>query len=677
MRLSEHLTRSWLAFGLSVLLLILCSFFPDSRLWALNRLGYLSTFHLVAYPLIAIGFALGLIGLTRTAGAAISGRAYGGLVAGFGGAALAAFVLARSRMHFLGDGFLQLSLLAAEHPVIKLRNFGGEMVPYVLSHLLGSGEAAVLLAYQLVSYAAGMVFIAMSALAARRLYASRLDALLFVLALCTGGYAVLFFGYVENYALFVLLVGAYCLIGMFVADGALARSWLLVTQAACLVFHVFGILLLPVTLYLLLDDSSVGRRFRKLSPMARWSLIVFGVVASGIALIASYHTGYMLRFTMVPLTDGPYAVDDYWLFSGAHLLDFANLLFLLCPGLLVGLSVLMPAGGRTPKRTRRSRFLMVVSLVALGAVFLIDPKLGMPRDWDLFSFAGIPLVLLVADSLLVRATAGHRSAVALMVASALLLLAIRVSVLATPSAALRQIHAYLYLDPVKNHNVWPVLAKYYESNGDSEAARESEQEREKLLPEETWLRAAREAGRKGDHQRALRLTLRAAPRYRGMETFHANYGSALLNLGRADEAFEELRIAQTLNPYSAIVLANLGMIYLNRGEPDKAESYWRTVLEREPYSGLAVYGLTAINSRRNDLAALPDLLDRGSKVSQMRADFFEMIAAAALRGRDYPLAGRALEAGRTHGVSEATIDTLRTRHPSLGPYLEAKAGRSE
>ena len=38
---------------------------------------------------------------------------------------------------------------------------------------------------------------------------------------------------------------------------------------------------------------------------------------------------------------------------------------------------------------------MAIMLVCcLGAVFVLDPKLGMPRDWDLFSFAGVPFVVL-------------------------------------------------------------------------------------------------------------------------------------------------------------------------------------------------------------------------------------------------------------------------------------------
>jgi tetratricopeptide (TPR) repeat protein len=663
------------AFGLTIIATVVGAFFPESRLWAINQLGYLPHWAIAVFPIGIAALGLSAASFFNRHGGLITTRMFPAVVSGFVVFAVAAFVLMHTRTHFLGDGYTSISLLASDNPLIKWRNFGGEIVPYWLAQVIGNGtEAAVEQAYQFVSYGAGVLFIIMAAWSARRLYSGPVDALLFVLVLCTGGHMLLFFGYVENYALFVVSVGAYCLVGLRIADGQVSRCWLLPAQAMCLFFHVFGVLLIPATVFVLIADTKPGRRWARLTRSIRAGSLAGAALVVLILAVAAYRASYGFRFALVPPLPGKFAIENYWLFSAAHLLDFGNLLIIMWPGLLVALTAMALKDGRTVS-SRRTHFLLLVTSLTLGAVFLIDPKIGMPRDWDLFSFAGLPLGMLLFDRLSASNTTIRRTATVLVVAAGFLLLVIRVVVLATPEAALRQNHAYAYLDPVKNHNSWPILIAYYEKAGDPVSARTSHQERTELLPEETWMTAARQAMKDGDHHSALRLSLRAAPRYHGVGSFHANYGSALLNLGRADEAYEELRIAQALNPYNPIVLANLGIIYLNRGDAETAERYWRQTLDREPNSRLATYGLTAISSRNGNLATLPDLLERGATIENMRLDFYEMIAGAALRGKDYALAARALGLGRKRGLSDAEVKNLLTANPALAPYLRTELGK--
>ncbi|MCK4461803.1 MAG: hypothetical protein KAW46_08350, partial [candidate division Zixibacteria bacterium] len=123
------------------------------------------------------------------------------------------FYFLRARTHFLGDGYTLLSSLATDQATaMKIREYGESLLHIWLENLIGGdGQAAALLSYQIISIAAGLLFVIVTALFASKLFERTADRVLFLLGVCTGGYMLLFFGYVENYSLFVLSVLVYTL----------------------------------------------------------------------------------------------------------------------------------------------------------------------------------------------------------------------------------------------------------------------------------------------------------------------------------------------------------------------------------------------------------------------------------------------------------------------------------
>ena len=128
--------------------------------------------------------------------------------------------------------------------------------------------------------------------------------------------------------------------------------------------------------------------------------------------------------------------------------DFSNLLFLLVPGLLVILFV-TPNVLRTAVAGSRSvKFLSSVLLVCLAVAFVFDPKLGMPRDWDLFAFAGVPLAILSYLLLFMsseRIPATGRAAV-LVISLGFLSLIPRAIAQVVPEISIQHVEAYFELD---------------------------------------------------------------------------------------------------------------------------------------------------------------------------------------------------------------------------------------
>ena len=102
---------------------------------------------------------------------------------------------------------------------------------------------------------------------------------------------------------------------------------------------------------------------------------------------------------IIPLFKGHPMTPGYWLFSPAHLLDIVNEFLLVTP-LLPVLTIL---GWKSPKAIiddGTSLFFGVLGLGGLIFMFIIDPKLGMARDWDLFALVAFPWLLLFARNVL-------------------------------------------------------------------------------------------------------------------------------------------------------------------------------------------------------------------------------------------------------------------------------------
>ena len=139
-----------------------------------------------------------------------------------------------------------------------------------------------------------------------------------------------------------------------------------------------------------------GDREKKQGNLVRFSLSAGTVllVAVALFLLQKYNPEPkgLDYYLMSPLGSGQ---GSYSLFSLSHLLDLINHQLLVSPvGLLMLLTSVLAFSGRTGRRDRAARFLLILSLCTLAYAFLADPKLGYPRDWDLFAFSALGYTLL-------------------------------------------------------------------------------------------------------------------------------------------------------------------------------------------------------------------------------------------------------------------------------------------
>jgi len=408
------------------------SFLPALRLWGINHLAfYPLPARILALALVAVTFvpvvARGFYGAIVRAVESLSasrGRGTILIVVAAAAAAVICFQL-RSATNLLGDGQLIAQSFAAAHEgskfvimrsvpaILKEEHiapgatlfFYGSMRAY--TKLLGGDPVTGMRLF--VCLLGGLLVYVLLRLARDTPAPSGLRAWLLGLGLssCT---AVMFFGYIENYAALVFLLALYMVCAFRVMHGRGSLVWCVILLAVAAYTHVQGALFAPSLALLVLWRLARGRR-RRVVDVATPVLAALTLVG----LVAGAWTPYGEHY--LPLLGKG---DDPGMLSPSHLVDMANEIMMLMPALPVflvmawvgrGLHRALPEADQ--KRLRREtetgawfmeliewRFVGLVLLPCTLYLFVFRPEIGMARDWDLFtmvSVALLPLALLVLN----------------------------------------------------------------------------------------------------------------------------------------------------------------------------------------------------------------------------------------------------------------------------------------
>jgi len=273
------------AYYVTLATLVIGAFFPEQRIWGVNWWGYYPLW--VVLVLAALGAVAPLIlrfferrwdSPPENAELSDRGLRYwlpaAGLIALFS----LLFYLLRAETHFLGDGYALLSVLGEKSPLaLKVREVGESLV-HIWSRLaLGGVGQAALIGSQIISIASGVAFLTAIGFFAGRLFERTSDRLLFLMGLASGGYMLLFFGYVEYYSLFVLSVLVFTLTGLLVSRGEANRWLMLPLLALAVFFHILGVTLIPAAVYLLVIRTRAGHAIARMKLTSRAAIALITV----------------------------------------------------------------------------------------------------------------------------------------------------------------------------------------------------------------------------------------------------------------------------------------------------------------------------------------------------------------------------------------------------------------
>ncbi|MCH7948634.1 MAG: hypothetical protein IIC66_12640, partial [candidate division Zixibacteria bacterium] len=579
------------AYYFTITLFALASMFPENRIWGINQWAYYSEIWRVlifcAALLIPPTWSLLRKGrspsIDRDIKTYLNGRR-NYIIMSFVVMVIMglSFYFLAGKVHFLGDGYLNLASLASESPLIK-DTAAGEVLTHIWVKSLtgGHGETAALLSFQIVSILSGIVLLGILSFMSRHIFENRVDSFFFTLGLASSGFMLLYFGYVEYYSLFVLSVAIYTLGGLLIVSGQL-NKWFIVPLLICpIFFHVLGVTLIPSSLFILLAGTKFYDLILKLTNRTKWIMILVGTVLFMTTFVYFYTSNYSFRFAVLPVLPDRFTVEGYTLFSINHVIDFLNLLLLLVPGLLIFLVLLPNLYSKGNLSQKPYQYLVILMFSTLGAVFLIDPRLGMPRDWDLLSFSGIPLAAFVYYSILNNRQLVRRymivSVIIVVGFFSLLPRAVRQHI---PEFAIAEFNSYAALDLTKNRIARIALVDYYQKTGDTTNVKIESQKYLNDFPEReghllSVVYTLIDMNMKSEALEIAKQAIRNDPM--GHSAYFA-LGVAYFESQNMDSAILYFQIANGMNPQSPDNLYMLGMAYAGKNNINEAEDVFKTFI---------------------------------------------------------------------------------------------------
>jgi len=642
----------WLSYLSTVALFTVTGLFPWGRIWGINQWGFFPGWA----PVVGLIIALVVPFMVQRA-AGPGGRTspgYRSRAASVAAVAtpvvfLALFWLFRSRIHLYGDGYLRLESLSRVNPMNRISDFGATWILKQLYHILEAfaGNPG-LLTYQVASIVGGTILVAGAVVIVRRFVSDNVDRLLFTLAVISGGYGLLFFGYVENYTLFVPAVGLYCLIGLKALETGQGRLYALIPALAAVFLHVFGVMLIPSLVYLLCSGNRVGRFFNRIRPAYKWGAVVLDAVTGLLIIFELWSSSYFVRFSLLPLAVNRYTVDSYTALSGEHLADILNLLMQLFPALPLAASLLLFRPVRRTLKQPGGLFLAVMILSSLAGVMILRPQLGMPRDWDMFAFVGLPMVILTVFLLIKtgRELRSYRKLIVAIIVLNSLGLAPRIASQVIPEVAVGQAENWGRIDPKKRIYINRALQDYYRLSGQTLKAAELAQNWTNRFPEARLMEEGRRLMGEGQFQQAEDKLQRAIAYNPMFSPAYRELGSCLLSLNKTDSAVILFKIADGFNPGNPAVLNELGVAFAASGHANEAEKCWREILRIDRYDTEAMLNLLKLYSTEGQSSKYVEALKEVAKwpavpkpAERWLGDYYRSIGRQDLAEQHYRKAG--------------------------------------
>lgn len=655
---------------------VLVSIYPGNRIWGLNQWAFLSQLWYILFISVSVLLPSFFWLIMRKIGASAklkvrsifeSSKVYFVLSVVLICAMGIFFYLLRAKMHFLGDGYLNLSSLASSEPYIKFSSYGTTQAHIWLKSILGNdGESSALLSFQIISILSGLTFIIATSTLARKLFENRLDSLLFTLGMISSGYMLMFFGYVEYYSLFVLSLLIYTIVGLLIINGNVKKWIILPLFFIPSFFHVLGITLIPSFLFILFSDTKPCQAILKLKTKTKWLLSLISFLAMIITFFYFYFESYQFRFAVVPIISDRFTVEGYTLFSFNHFVDFFNLLILLLPGLPLFLLILAYYSKNQIYKQKAFRFLLVLLLSTLGAVFIIDPKLGMPRDWDLLSFSGIPLAVLAYYTILSNQQIPSRyTVVTLLIILGFCSLIPRAVRQHTPDFAIAEFRSYADLDPTKNRAGRVNLFDFYNNTGDSAQANLEYLQWSKDFSENYVLLVVDSLAKANKRQQAIQYARWAIEKNPMFSFSYFALGRQYLQLHKTDSAIHYFEIAIAMNSHVPLFMNALGFIYTEIGEYKKAEQILNKSIKLDDKYVGPYLDLLHVYARSDQDKKYDSLLSQVAKRSDADPEMLAKLATLLINNGEIECAHKCILVAVAKGLDSLVLGQLEKQFPEL------------
>ncbi len=672
---SNHNLPIYFIYTCTLIAFFVASFFPENRIWGFNNYAYLpdlwkySLFLFFLIVPVLITFFLNR-GLSTELKKELSDRYFyiisGLITAVFG----ILFYFFRATTHFLGDGYTVLSNLSSENPILKFREIGESLTHLWVKDIIGTGEIAALLSFQIISIIAGILFILSTIYFSHTYFNNSIKRLLFSVGILSCGYMLLFFGYVEYYSLFVVSVLLYTYTGLLITSNKFNKYLIIPVLFISIFFHVIGTTLIPSAIYLLLRNTKFEYKIKHLS--VRLKIILSSLILFFLIVLYNY-VGYkylFFRFATLQLFADNFTVEGYTLFSTNHIMDFINIFFFLIPALPLMIFLLFKKISIRSFKKNEYRFLLLLSVSTILAVFIFDPKLGMPRDWDLFSFSGVPFMIIFLVLYLQELRPSlSRTIIILSISLNLFLFIPKVYCQRNSSAAIEQIEIFFSLDKTKSRPGYNILTNYYNDQNNFKKAQETQKKLENKYPEVQMNYNATIFFDENKYNKAISIyenIISINPMYADA---YNNLGDCFLSLNKFDTAIALFNISLGLNPHREIFYYNLGYAYYFKNDFINAENAWLKSIYYDKTQFEPVVNIAQLYKKMGDNIKYLEYLKKAAEFEQAPHNVLVELGNLYLKKGDLQNACLYYKKAIERGWDSKQINPLIEQYPNLKSYF--------
>ncbi len=538
--------------------------------------------------------------------------------------ALSAFVALSSARHFLGDGYYLLNELAS-HTWQKSNRAPLSFDLIRILHYVGQTFwVSPEVSYRIYSYASGVLYVLLAFPVADALGRNKLEKSIFLAFLLTEGYIQLFFGYVENYPLYMPGLLLYIILGLRTQKDklplfvpALLLGMLFALHRA---FLVFG------PSFLVLANCAFRHRHGRVSiwKNATTTAVALCCAPASAALFLSFSgvgfEAYLGRTgdnEFLPLFAEPGFCEQYRVFSLSHFLDYFNQQLLAAPSACMVLFLLRG------KVLRHQPFLAVCTVVPLFFTFFANPKIGAFRDWDIFSLPALPLTLWVASAFLegIRNREHLFRGAFVICGAAAMHTFLWIGLNASGGAS--EARYINHIDRFKGNagrSGWENLGVSYRLQNKTNLALKAYERALNASPEDArlWTLVGTVHRDLGQVQRGIDHLKKALEIQPNFAAAHNNLATAYIESGNYRLAIMHLNRALEIRPEHATTYVNLGVAYIDVGQTANAIEALEKAVSLQPDDATAYGNLGAAYC---DIRQFDNAMDCLKKALEIRPDF--------------------------------------------------------
>ncbi len=594
------------------------SFFPEARLWGFNQAAFIDDL-LWLYPiLLVIAIIIYLLSgkFDDFIGTSVKGNktriwtriAAAGIILVL---SVWGFYLFTVKGHFLGDGYQLLTHLSNPALLLKPESYGDMLIHKFFAYSLRNGtQGDVYASFRYISIFSGGIFVVSLLYYGHKLAASEIGYCLFVLMNLFSAYSIMFFGYVETYSIAISVLAIFTLSSLNSLKNNKRSAIPIISFALAVFVHKISLVFLPALIVYLLITFA-GERIKKILTSGI-NIIIPGLILAVIFFYSFIRIVAPLRikFIFLPLLRDRFTTDGYALLSINHILDYLNLLLFLIPiSIIIAITVLIR---KSDKKTTidSDQLLYILTTAASGmlAAFVLAPKLGMARDWDLMStmFVAIQVSCIYLWFDIFQRYKRFLAASFLLLTVGLSIFIPWLAVNDSSDGLSGYALSVMRLDPKHGRTGFYLMLANLENNGKYVETEELGRYCAETFPETEWNKWGLyyfNNGRLDEAEKYFRKVIDENP------GFYAPYeGLARIQIenGEYEEALENLSISDAINPYSSSTNYYLGECFELLHDDKTALKYWRHSIRYDSLNPLAniALGLYYYHNNNPDLARM-------------------------------------------------------------------------